>query len=72
MTISNCSIFLLSASNFLIYTILQNCTSRLVLHEACLALLSTNKTIAECSFEVSQFEVVWSQFEIVYSQFESV
>ncbi|PSN37620.1 hypothetical protein C0J52_27094, partial [Blattella germanica] len=42
--------FILSASIVLIYTILQNCTSYLVLYEACLAFLSTNKTIAECSF----------------------
>ncbi|PSN48894.1 hypothetical protein C0J52_09675 [Blattella germanica] len=47
MTISNCTFFYYQLL-FLIYTILQNYTSRLVLHEACLALLSTNKTIAEC------------------------
>ncbi|PSN33779.1 hypothetical protein C0J52_27435 [Blattella germanica] len=47
MTISNCTFFIISFY-FLIYTILQNCVSRLVLHEAFLALLSTNKTIAEC------------------------
>ncbi|PSN52448.1 hypothetical protein C0J52_14996 [Blattella germanica] len=49
MTILNSTFFFIISFYFLIYTILQNCTSRLVLHEACLALLSTNKTIAECS-----------------------
>ncbi|PSN55661.1 hypothetical protein C0J52_03173 [Blattella germanica] len=48
MAILNCTFFYYQLLFLLIYTFLQNCTSRLVLHEACLALLSTNQTITEC------------------------